>query len=216
MGMKYADELESVHRKLCKFVFWIPRTAANIACYGELGQTPLLIKRKVSLVKYWFRVVSNCNVPDLVKYVYNLSKSEELHWARFVKDTLNNASFPEVSTLPLMVDQREFLAELEPRPTEQYIQSWLGILRDTSRKLRTYKLIKQGFKREPYLSLPPYLRVPITRLRTSSHSLRIETGRYNLPFTLPPNQRVCWFCMGDSANEIEDELHFLFNCRLYA
>ena len=72
---------------------------------------------------------------------YSLSKSEELQWARFVKDTLTNAGFPDVSTLP-------------------------------------------------YTS-------------------------YNLPAPLPPDQRVCWFCMGDSVNEIEDELHFLFNCRLY-
>ena len=95
------------------------------------------------------------------------------------------------STLPLIVDQRVFLAQLEQRLTDQYIQSWLGNLRDTSGKLHTYKQIKQGFKREPYLSLPPYLKVPNTRLRLSSHSLRIETGRYNLPAQLPPDQRVC-------------------------
>ena len=54
-----------------------------------------------------------------------------------------------------MVDQREFLGKLEQCLTDQYIQSWLGILRDTSGKLRTYKPIKQGFKRESYLLLSP-------------------------------------------------------------
>ena len=63
-----------------------------------------------------------------------------------------------------------------------------------------------------YLDLPPHLRVPVAKLRTSSHSLRIETGRYNLPGVLPPDEWTCWFCDDDS---VEDELHFLFKCKLY-
>ena len=65
---------------------------------------------------------------------------------------------------------------------------------------------------EIYLDLPPHLRVPVAKLRTSSHSLRIEKGRYHLPAALPPDKRSCWFCDDDS---IEDELHFLFKCKLY-
>ena len=68
------------------------------------------------------------------------------------------------------------------------------------------------FKMEKYLNLPPHLRVPTSRLRTSAHSLRIETGRYNLPTPIPANERFCWFC---SNQIVEDELHFLFDCDLY-
>ena len=57
---------------------------------------------------------------------------------------------------------------------------------------------------EMYLDLPQHLRVLVAKLRTTSHSLRIETGRYNLPAALPPDERTCWFCDDDS---IEDELH---------
>ena len=83
----------------------------------------------------------------------------------------------------------------------------------TTGKLRTYKLIKQDLKLEKYLELPPHLRVPVTRLRTSAHPLRIETGRYNLPTALPVEERTCWFC---SNSAVEDETHFLFSCQLYA
>jgi hypothetical protein len=65
---------------------------------------------------------------------------------------------------------------------------------------------------EKYLNLPPYLRVPTTRLRTSAHPLRIETGRYNLPAPTPADERYCWFCTNQF---VEDELHFLFDCELY-
>ena len=48
-----------------------------------------------------------------------------------------------------------------------------------------------------------------TRLRTSSHRLRIEIGRYQ---GIPRHNRICTKC---SANEIEDEIHFLFQCSKY-
>ena len=56
-----------------------------------------------------------------VEDAYSLSKSEELQWARFVKDTLT--IMPASQMYQLMVDQRVFLAELEQRLTDQYIQS---------------------------------------------------------------------------------------------
>ena len=80
------------------------------------------------------------------------------------------------------------------------------------RKVRSYKLLKQKFKREGYLKLPSYLRVPIARLGTSSHPLRIEKGWYKLPSPIPVKERFCWFCEDGS---VEDDLHFLFECHLY-
>ena len=85
--------------------------------------------------------------------------------------------------------------------------------RDTTGKLRSYKLIKEDFKRESYLELPPYLRVPVARLRTSAHPLRIKTGRYNLPVPIQPEDCYCWFCQNGA---VEDKLHFLFDCNLYS
>ena len=51
-GCYPAEELEVVHKRFCKFALGVPRSATNLACYGELGRTPLMIKRKVSLIKY--------------------------------------------------------------------------------------------------------------------------------------------------------------------
>ena len=110
------------------------------------------------------------------------------------------------------VDPHGFANELKQRLEDQYVQAWSSELQANSGKLRTYKLIKREFKMEKYLNLPPHLRVPTSRLRTSAHSLRIETGRYNLPTPIPANERYCWFCTNQL---VEDELHFLFDCDLY-
>ena len=57
------------------------------------------------------------------------------------------------------------------------------------------QLIKEDFKRESYLELPSYMRVPVARLRTSAHALRIETGRYNLTVAIPADECFCWFLL---------------------
>ena len=46
-------------------------------------------------------------------------------------------------------------------------------------------------------------RTAITRLRTSSHTLEIERGRYTIPRT-PAADRLCCVC-----KVVEDEEHFL-------
>ena len=52
-------------------------------------------------------------------------------------------------------------------------------------------------------------RKALTRLRTSSHMLAIETGRYCRP-KIPINNRVCLHC-----NQVEDETHFILHCNRY-
>ena len=53
-------------------------------------------------------------------------------------------------------------------------------------------------------------RTAITRLRTSSHTLEIELGRYTIPRT-PVTDRLCCVC-----KVMEDEEHFLVSCEQYA
>ena len=70
--------------------------------------------------------------------------------------------------------------------------------------LKSYSLYKHGLYFEPYLdSISDNLyRTAITRLRTSSHVLEIERGRYTVPITAV-RDRLCKIC-----HQIEDEAHF--------
>ena len=78
--------------------------------------------------------------------------------------------------------------------------------------LRTNKYLKTEFRMEPHLNLATELRYrkAITKLRASSHALEIERGGYTRPKT-PLENRLCCTC-----NIIEDGIHFLVGCRLYA
>ena len=77
-------------------------------------------------------------------------------------------------------------------------------------KLRTYKLFKTTSGMEPYLISNPRLSHihTIARLRISSHTLEIETGRHRRP-KVPVEERTCRIC---ESNSIEDEQHFLIEC----
>ena len=47
--------------------------------------------------------------------------------------------------------------------------------------------------------------------RTSSYSLRIQTGRFD-PSRISRNELVCLICI---SSDIEDEFHFILKCPFY-
>ena len=53
------------------------------------------------------------------------------------------------------------------------------------------------------------LKTQLTRFRLCSHSLEIETGRYN---GIERNDRKCKLC---NQNTVESEYHFMLCCPLY-
>ena len=94
----------------------------------------------------------------------------------------------------------------------EYKQTWLNSINDslTNPILRTYKSFKKDFYFEPYLDLIDNvkMRQTITRFRTSSHALHIESGRHS---NTPLDLRVCGIC----KTKVEDEFHFLIECPFY-
>lgn len=82
---------------------------------------------------------------------------------------------------------------------------------NTSTKLQMYSSFKSDTAYEPYLSKirNRKYKFALSRLRLSSHSLAVETGRYN---GTPREERKCTKC---NMNSIENEYHFLLVCPHY-
>ena len=53
-------------------------------------------------------------------------------------------------------------------------------------------------------------RVAFARLVTSSHRLKVETGRWTRPVT-PVEERLC-----DQCQKLDDEYHFLLECNKFS
>ena len=87
------------------------------------------------------------------------------------------------------------------------------ILNSDRTKFITYSAIKPGFLVHPVYSkaavikpfIPEHCRIAFSRLRLSSHRLRVETGRWA---RLPRDQRL-WPC-----GAVQDEGHVLQDCPL--
>ena len=92
----------------------------------------------------------------------------------------------------------------------KYTTFWKHTLINSS-KLSFLSSFKSEFKLEEYLSSTknPSHRRLLSKFRTSSHKLHIESGRYN---KTPREQRLCEYC---DTNEIEDEYHFTLSCKYY-
>ena len=78
-------------------------------------------------------------------------------------------------------------------------------------KSQTYRYINPSFEVHPVYteydeSVEDYLRIAFTRLRASSHRLKVETGRWS---RIPREQRLCTCGMG-----VQTEEHVLLECDL--
>ena len=133
------------------------------------------------------------------------------NWVSNVKYLLESNGFANVWTNPFSVNGKTFHICFKKRLEECFVQTWHGNVIESS-VLFSYKFFKIEFGLETYLNcLPKHLRYFLTKLRLSSHSLRIETGRYSRP-KIERSQRYCELC----ANlELEDEYHFVIVCTIH-
>ncbi len=94
-----------------------------------------------------------------------------------------------------------------------YMAECIGNIHDSTAypKLRTYKLFKEEFKFENYLSSKKNLNHTQALFRLSSNNLRIETGRYTR-HKIPVNQRMCINC---TSQAVETKSHFLLEFNLF-
>ena len=93
---------------------------------------------------------------------------------------------------------------------KKYITHWKHSLCN-SQKLEFYNVFKDSYTPSIYLDVTRKNpnRKTLVKLRISNHKLNIETGRYN---KISRCDRICPVCSLD----IEDEIHFLFDCAKYS
>ena len=142
----------------------------------------------------------------LVKRAYNEAlKLHEQGFTTWVSKVWDLANKYEINLENINLPFRNALKQLV---TEHFKNHWKSSIVDIASNpiLRTYKLFKTDFKFETYLDVVKdnRYRHALIKLRTSSHSLEIERGRYNKSDV---KERLCPYCM-----RIDDEKHFTLNC----
>ena len=214
-GMHEATDIELIHTKFLRRILGVKKSTNLTALYGELGRFPLLIIRKLNMIKYWIKILKE-NESSLLKKVYmmlwedtdiNLNYNGK-NWASQIKTILQQHGFEYIWQQQFDIDIP--FPIIKQRIYDTYLQKWYSDINNSAR-LKAYSVFKHTFEPEKYLNVIPEnkYKIAISRFRMSSHSLNIETGRYD---GTPRKNRICKSC---TMNKVEDEYHFLLVCPHY-
>ena len=213
-GLSKSKEIERIHLKFCKQLLNVKKSTSNMAVYGELGRYPLFINRYTRMIKYWCKILRSENIIISTLYkelVDMIGDKTGRNWALDIKSLLDNYGFSYVWINPKANNLNTFPALFKHKVHDVFLQTWNTTVNSSS-PLHLYKNFKFTCTYETYLNvLPAKYRIALSRLRLSSHKLRIETGRYSQNRTERRN-RLCTFC---DKGEIEDEYHFILICEAY-
>ena len=212
-GLRVADPIEKFHLSFLKCLLDVKISTPNCFVYGEVGVFPLIVERKVRIIKYWLKVIKNLNVKEhLVQKVYrelvniNTENPEHENWVSGVKSLLESTGFGYIWQQQYVINETIFLNSFKQRLKDIYMQNWWADIQTTTDN-RLFKHIKTSFLFEPYLRINNRaLRSSLTKIRLSSHTFLCERGRWG-PNNIEIDQRRCTVC-----NKIENEFHCLIEC----
>ena len=213
-GFHSGNDIETIHLKFCKRKLEVKTSTQNDFIYGELFRYPMYIIRYCRIVRYWLNIVTG-KKSDIVNQIYkhsldNIDRSLRYSWVRSLRKLLFDSGFGEVWYNQGVGNQEYFYKMFRLRINDIFKQNWNVRLEESSRA-DFYRCYKRNFASSPYLeevNIKSH-RVALTRLLTSSHRLRVESGKWERPTPLPRNQRLCYHC-----NRLDDEYHFVIECKL--
>ena len=197
---------EKLHLKFCKFILGTHSKTTNFAVLSELGRFPLTFNIIKAMLKFYYRA-GKCEtsfpllfdafseskiLAEMKKPSWYISIQKLIEKIKSYQPTLKDGTIISDAIL-----KKSFLEEWKKSHDNHF-----------DGKLSSYIIFKNNFGYEIYLSIINKfdLRRSLTRLRLSAHQLLIEKGRY---IGIPRHNRICPRC---TSNEVEDEIHFLFNC----
>jgi hypothetical protein len=214
-GFNIAPDIEKIHIRFCKRLLGVRVTTQNDFVYSKLGRQPLLYFRIITIMKYWVKIVHGTKT-KYVNACYQLSLNESSgtgnSWTKSVKDVLYMYGYGDVWLNQGVGDVDIFIESFKLRIKDTFTQNWHSRLEESPRAI-FYRLYKIDFSPSLYLDhiYNKSYRIALSRLITSSHNLRVETGRWQHNPPLPRERRLCFFC----RNKLEDEYHFVMECPLY-
>jgi hypothetical protein len=209
-------EAEKVQLEMGKKILRSGKHTSSTAVRGELGWWTLEARRDLLRLGFWRRLVK-MDDSRVAKHMYVIGRKEKKGWAKHTKVVLERLGLGEkwqtedvgtskVAWRNLCIERLQTREELRWK-TEM----------EGSPKLRTYRIFKKTLQMEPYLAQEELVlkdkrkRWEVARIRTGSNKLRVEMGRQVRPM-IKLEDRKCLVCNEDV---VEDEAHFLLECKAY-
>ena len=224
------DKMEVMYREFLRRELGVGKKTHNLITYAEFGAFPIRYFIRRLAVSHWerlTRLVEGGNRPTLSAAVRdNMALAAEL-------DGVPGAQVPWAGKMREIYAGLGRELDLDSPPAPQGMSpEWVesvgrqehlhAIKNDNGTRMTTYKTLIRGwtatgaafvadYVAAPYLraTMPRRRLAALTRLRTSSHHLRVETDRY-LPSHPVREARTCRLC---DSGCVEDEQHVIFGCQ---
>ena len=208
---KHIDEQLQI--KFLKIILGVNQRVSNWAVLSETGRFPMIIRVFISMIKYYFHLMSTES--DLLSAALStniiLARNGHNSWYRTIERVFK---FANLEYLLYTSDNYEVtfqLRKLDKSMKSLYLDKWSAdkaSLSQNTNKIGILLDIKDNFELSDYLvkSKVAKHRIAISKIRLSSHRFPIETGRYE---QIPREDRTCPFGCG----QLGDEAHYLFKCK---
>ena len=210
---------ETLNQRICRLLLSVHKKSSRLAVLGEMARLPLFLKALVQALKYEWCLVNKSTSPLVQGTLQEMRVFEDLgnsNWLSRIKKIKKLLSIPD---LPSHLSPNSVGAQITKLVQSHFESFYLQQINKVSigddgidhNKLRFYKGFKGSFTKEPYLNLVNNRnqRAWLTRMRISSHHLRIETGRWGKPKPTPIEDRLCKYC---PDSKVDNESHFLLGC----
>jgi hypothetical protein len=213
-GFSQAETIERVHRKYLKRILNVKMSTNTLALYGETGRYPLIISRKIKIIKYWFKLINSYSTNTILyaTYITLLNDCESRNnWLSNVRQLLQDTGFNDVWMFrDSVISPKQFIAEFKIRLKDIHISEWRHAVGQSS-ALELFNALKPNYGMSEYIITMDNAKhiQALAKIRLSSHKLMIEQGRHR---HIAREDRKCELC---SRNEIEDEFHFILICDVY-
>ena len=211
------SDIEKFHISVLKQLLGVHKRTTNIAMLLETGRHPIALTVHLQSIKYFLRLQSLKKGSLLNIYYENekLLNPDSDDFIKCIKNKLNKIGMSYI-WMDQMNNNKDFsnditlVRNVKKRLHDISSQKIIDTLSSNPGKLTYLANIKNTHNFETYLDMDNIRhRKAITKIRTSSHRLRIETGRWN---NMLREQRICENC---ALEKIDDENHFLFECRMH-
>ena len=191
---------EATHLRFVKWVLGVHKKTMNVFCWSEVGEFPLMFDA-LRLALSYYRRVELASENTLVAHAFAEQKELGLKW---------------YTTMSKLVSRNKDLNGQLVKDLKLNFIYLCKIYKMCHSKPEFLLSMDSKFGFQFYLQCVNDFdtRKCISKLRSSSHCLEIETARYTNPKT-PREERFCSACRSMGIEIVETEQHFLRDCPFY-
>ena len=209
--------LNKLQLKFYKLVLKLRQSTPSHMIFGETGKFPIDITIKTRILNYWIRLVAPGNNRKLSAIVYKClckmykSGVHENLYVKNIHDYLTDAGFQELWETHDITRTHiaRFKAQVKEHIQNTFVLKWRTDMTNSS-IYDTYRVFKNNFCTEKYLSILPYnCVITLARFRTTNNLVPVNVLRFS---GLDREDRVCRLC---DSNEMGNEYHYLFQCTFF-